>query len=177
MDSVAGKMFAKLQEMGVGHLKRKFWPGTSKTIYHNAWMTIKVAEWLFTASITEVDEYDQDGMTPLLLNAHVPRFTPSKDSFLVLIWFFDRGAKNLICPKLNGYTLVHKLAANLGRNWERHDSIYNPHKTFGQLLARVLEKSAELLPAQPTGLCQCFCSLEGCLPIQSLVNHMPYTVI
>lgn len=71
IDSAAGRTLAKLKEMGVEY-RESLCPGTAKPVYHNPWMNADVAEMLFEAGFTEIDEFDQDGITPLLLHTYVP---------------------------------------------------------------------------------------------------------
>ena len=78
----------------------------------------------------------------------------------------------MVFPTLNNNTFVHKLAANLGTVCSTGSLNKSTSGEVTQWLPMILKKSAKLLSARPIDLCQCFCSSEGCSPIQSLIKHM-----
>jgi hypothetical protein len=137
---------AKLKEMVVEY-RESLCPGTAKPVYHNPWINADVAEMLCEAGFTEIDEFDQDGITPLLLHTYVPGARPWWEIPRVLLWFLNHGAKNMVFPTLDNNTFVHKLAANLGAEW----SIRFSNKRFSGNVTRwlpmILKKSARLLSA------------------------------
>lgn len=82
---------------------------------------------------------------------------------------------------LNGKSLAHVLAANLGRVWHaeppwKHYSSGHYNKDLCQqakaCLPALLDRIISLSASSPRDNCRCFCSQSGCLPVHTLLAHM-----
>ena len=178
-NSVAMELARSIQKMKID-VPPALWPGIRRSVYHDEWMTANVAERLFSAGFKHVDLRDEVGRTPLIANLH---FTRSNilERVACLSWFLSRGAERVVIAEMNGKSIVHVLAANLGSAWwteppwdrdARHYIFCEQAKAcLPSLLDRIFSISS-VSSSSHSDTCQCFCSHSGCLPVHDLVKHM-----
>jgi hypothetical protein len=163
VDYAARSIYHKLQEMGVS-CRKKIFPGLDATIYHTPLMVVEAAECLWEAGFREIDEYDEKGITPLLISANHCTSGGWLENYLLMLWFLQHGAKNLTFPVLNNNTLVHKLAANIAAGWSE----------ISQVTSTILRLSMDCLSSYPEDDCTCYCSWAGCSPVTALTKHISH---
>lgn len=178
-DTVAMALIKSLLEKEV-HLPPALWPSSRESVYHDGWMTVTAANQLFLAGFKEIDLTSDLDRTPLLVNAHFTRSDVVERS-TCLYWFLDHGPVQVVFPHLNGCSLAHILAANLGREWHPEpptsDRFEMERNTDLILKARaclpaLLDRVFSLVAPSPKDECKCFCSSAGCLPVHALIKHM-----
>ena len=178
-DNVAMALANSLLEKEV-RLHPALWPSNRESVYHDGWLTAIAANDFFLAGFKEVDLMGDLGRTPLLINAH---FTKSDivERSTCLYWFLNHGPVRVMFPHLNGCSLAHVLAANLGEEWHLEPPIglrfEEKHNTDLIVKARaclpaVLDRVFSLVTSSQTDNCECFCSSAGCLPVHALLKHM-----
>ncbi|KAI0552320.1 hypothetical protein F4679DRAFT_592374 [Xylaria curta] len=169
VDSNAGSMFTKLQQVRA-EMPPKLYPGARKTIYHNARMTMDVADKLWHLGFHEIDETDDRGVTPLMVSMDIFSWSLGHDG---LQWYIPRGAR-LAFPKLKNKTVVHILARhftwNLWHIMRRHEFEQEPAKRTIQCLQSALKSCFKRVSSDPKDSCICSCSVEGCSMIHSLLR-------
>ena len=178
-DTVAMALTNSLREKEI-HLAPALWPSNRESIYHDKWMTAIAANHLFLAGFKEVDLMDDLGRTPLLVNAHFTRSDIVERS-TCLYWFLNHGPVRVVFPHLNGCSLAHVLAANLGREWHPEPPMgvgfEGQRNTDLMVKARaclpaVLDRVFSLVTPFQADKCKCFCSSAGCLPVHALLKRM-----
>jgi hypothetical protein len=165
VDRAALAVYQKLQDMGVSCRKR-IYPGAARTIYHTTWITADVAEGFWKAGFREVDEYDHNGITPLLMIAHGSEAHSSREVPSTILWFLQHGAKNIVYRYLKKNTLIHRLAIRMGIGWPKMG------KQIIERLPKILQLSMDCLSTYPEDDCVCYCSCAGCSPVTALIKHM-----
>ncbi|KAK7968830.1 hypothetical protein PG988_007903 [Apiospora saccharicola] len=183
IDLPALKTYSKLKEAGVT-LKKSLWPGTLHPIYHEERMTPEVAEILWACGFRDVEGVDEKTKTPLLKRSiSFNRFSSYRfpPPYLeMLLWLLNHGAQNMFFGDSSKATFVHALASNIGYAPSYGLYKFYTHEVLENQLSMILNKAGSLLGFRPRDSCQCFCSRNGCSPIQSLmrrkfsVNEMPF---
>ena len=178
-DAVATALATSLHEKRID-LPPGLWSSTRQSVYHNEWMTATTASQLFLAGFKQVDLVDEVGRTPLLVNAH---FTWENivERSACLYWFLNHGAEHVVYPNLNGKSLAHVLAANLGSLWnggppweDRFSNELNKDlcRKAKACLPALLDRIHSLLASPQADNCRCFCSRSGCLPVHDLLKYV-----
>ena len=148
-----------------------------QSVYHNKWMTEFTANELLLAGFKQIDLPDELGRTPLLVNAH---FTKGRimERIACLNWFLQNGAEHVMFPYLNGKSLAHVLAANLGNAWfakppwEGSYGNWDLCQEAKAYLPALLTRIFSLLASPGPDNCRCFCSQSGCLPVHDLLKQV-----
>ena len=178
-DAVATALATSLHEKRID-LPPGLWPSTRQSVYHNEWMTATTASELFLAGFKQVDLLDELGRTPLLVNAHFT-WNNIPERSACLYWFLNNGAEHVVFPNLNGKSLTHVLAANLGSIWDVGPP-WEVHYSHGlnkdlcrkakACLPALLDRIHSLLASPQADNCRCFCSQSGCLPVHDLLKYV-----
>ena len=177
-DAVATTLATSIREKKTD-VPPALWPSTRQSVYHDEWMTATAAEALFLAGFNQVDLPDEVGRTPLLVNAHFDGYN-ILERCACLYWFLHHGAEHVVFPHLNGKSVAHVIAANLGRSWYPNHPEHNIWTHFNKnmrkkakaCLPALLDRILSLSASSQRDNCQCFCSHSGCLPVHALLNHM-----
>jgi hypothetical protein len=164
VDRAALAIYHKLQDVGVP-CRKKIYPGAARTIYHG-WINAEVAEGFWKAGFTEIEEYDNNGFTPLLLITHNYIVSRMGKALPLVLWFLQRGAQNLVYPESKNNTLIHKLAAAIGANINIDDT--------SNSFPEIIRLSMDRLSSYPEDDCVCYCSRAGCSPVTALIKHMSH---
>ena len=177
-DAVATALATSIREKKID-IPPALWPSTRQSVYHDEWMTATAAEELFLAGFNQIDLPDEVGRTPLLVNAHFEEHN-ILERCTCLYWFLHHGPEHVVFPHLNGKSVAHVLAANLGRCWypkNPEDNIWTRsqkdlRRKAKACLPALLDRIFSLSASSQRDNCQCFCSHSGCLPVHALLNHM-----
>ncbi|KAK8140042.1 hypothetical protein PG984_000108 [Apiospora sp. TS-2023a] len=168
IDLAALRTYSRLRESGVT-LEMRLWPGTSTTVYHIRYMTAEVAEVLWGYGFRELDEVDDKAMTPLFIVT--TRCMSSHLQYLeTILWLLNHGAQNMFFGDLIKSTFVHALASEIENSFSHQLYAEYTHEVLERQLAMILRKAGSVLGFRPRDSCQCFCSRNGCSPIQSLMR-------
>ena len=180
-DFIAKTLAEKLSEQGLS-VPESLWPSSKTSIYHDNWMISDVIAALFKAGFRDVDLPDDNGRTPLLLNCHFDA-TALPERLRAMQELLELGARKVVFEAMNYTSIVHLLAANLGREWsirppihgerERHDN-QRLSVTAKQWIKPVLNLVCPLLGESYSyrDHCSCFCSGGGCTPVHALLKHL-----
>jgi hypothetical protein len=147
IDVGAANLFFLLKRNGVD-MPRSLFPGLQHTMYHIPWISVAVADQLYTHGFLNIDEPNSDGLTPFQFHGWTA--WQSNDNFELYYWFLEKGAspyfKNLKYPSILFYVA------------QRVTWLETPDLHYLKGISRHVD-------ACLTDNCKCFCSSSGCLPV------------
>ncbi|KAH7371860.1 hypothetical protein BKA64DRAFT_729050 [Cadophora sp. MPI-SDFR-AT-0126] len=136
------------------------------SVYHGLGLDVSTADLLFEAGFRDVDEIDDDGMTPFW--KHIINTLYAWRMLEALKWLKDKGIDVYHRHPKYGGTAIHALGANIGARFREIHwfSMKRPSPTNKEASI-----ATSFFQDNATDDCLCACSKSGCLVITSALKN------